>query len=116
MTLRKPSTTTISYGDSIILHADMNEALPSGWKIKWTADNGNFGYSTSSDGSTCTITPNKSGDTTFTATVYDENDNVVSESTQKMTSKAGFFDKIIAFFKKIFGATKVIPQAFKGIF
>ncbi len=109
--VRTPSTTTISYGDSIILHADMNEALPSGWKIKWTADNGNFSYSASADGSTCTISPSKSGDTTFTATVYDENGNVVSEDTQVMKSKAGFFDKLVAFFKKLFGMTKVISQS-----
>lgn len=116
MSIRNPSTTTISYGDKIILHADTNEALPSGWKIKWTADNGNFSYSASGDGTTCTISPNKSGDTTFTATVYDENGNEISKDTQTMKSKAGFFDKIIAFFRGLFGGTKVIPQAFKGIF
>ena len=116
MSIRNPSTTTISYGDSIILHADMNEVLPSGWKIKWTADNGNFSYSVSPDGTTCTISPNKSGDTTFTATVYDESGNEICKDIQTMKSKAGFFDKFVAFFKKLFGATKVIPQAFNGIF
>ncbi len=114
MSIRKPSTTTISYGDSIILHADMNEALPSGWTVKWTADNGNFSYS--ANGETCTITPSKSGDTTFTVTVYDENGNVIGTDTQIMTSKAGFFDKIIAFFKKLFGLTKTIPQIYKAVF
>ena len=109
MSIRKPSTTTISYGDSIILHADMNEALPSGWTVKWTADNGNFSYS--ANGETCTITPSKSGDTTFTVTVYDENGNVIGTDTQIMTSKAGFFDKIIAFFRKLFGMTKIIQQS-----
>lgn len=116
MSIRNPSTTTISYGDSIILHADMNETLPSGWTIKWTADNGNFSYSASADGKNCTISPNKSGDTTFTASVYDENGNEICKDTQTMKSKAGFFDKFIAFFKKLFGATKVIPQAFKVVF
>ncbi|MEE1010612.1 MAG: hypothetical protein U0L11_01095, partial [Acutalibacteraceae bacterium] len=114
MLIRNPSTTTISYGDSIILHADMEETLPNGWTVKWTADNGNFSYS--ANGETCTITPNKSGDTTFTATIYDENGNEISKDTQTMKSKAGFFDKFVAFFRKLFGATKVIPQAFKVIF
>ena len=109
MSIRKPSTTTISYGDSIILHADMNEALPSGWTVKWTADNGNFSYS--ANGETCTITPSKSGDTTFTATVYDENGNEISKDTQTMKSKAGFFDKFAAFFRKLFGMTKIIQQS-----
>lgn len=116
MSIRNPSTTTISYGDKIILHADMNEALPSGWTVKWTADNGNFSYSVSADGSTCTISPSKSGSTNFKATVYDEKGNVFCEDTQSMTSKAGFFDKIGAFFRKLFGSAKTIPQLFKGIF
>lgn len=113
--LRTPSTTTIKYGDSIILHADLSEALPAGWWIEWTASNGNFEYTVSVDGTTCTITPDKKGDTTFIATVYDAEGNAVSIDEQTMTSKAGFFDKIIAFFKKLFSLTKVIPQVFKGI-
>lgn len=113
--IRTPSTTTIKHGDGIILHADVKN-LPEGGYIVWTTSNGNFSYSVSADGTTCTITPEKSGDTTFTATIYDANGNAISKDEQTMTSKAGFFDKIIAFFKKLFGATKVIPQAFNGIY
>ena len=111
--IRNPSTTTISYGDSIILHVDIDGELPSGYYVEWTASNSNFSYS--ANGTTCTISPEKSGDTTFTATIYDADGNAVSTDEQTMTSKAGFFDKIIAFFKKLFGLTKTIPQAFKGI-
>ncbi len=111
-TIRTPSVTTIAYGDKIILHADIKE-LPAGATIKWTADNGNFTYS--ENGETCTIEPNKSGSTTFTVTVYDAHGNAISEDEQTMTSKAGFFQKIIAFFKNLFGLTKTIPQIFKGI-
>ncbi len=175
--IKTPSTTTISYGDSIILHADFvgnqnslqtnstnvcpyckdiftdeseyNKHLadcdgepntdtpeqpeqpeqpnipvqpeqptvtPIKLYIEWTASNDNFSYSVSADGKTCKISPNKSGETTFTATVYDENENVIGVDTQEMTSKAGFFQKIIAFFKKLFGLTKTIPQIYKGIF
>ncbi len=116
MSIRNPSTASVSYGDKLILHADMNDALPNGWKVEWTANNSNFDYSTSADGSTCTISPSSKGDTTFTATVYDENENEICSDTQSMTSKAGFFDKIIAFFKKLFGLTKTIPQFYKGVF
>ena len=115
MNVRNPSTTTINYGDRIILHVDLSDALPNGWYIEWTASNGNFAYSVSSDGLTCTISPLASGDTIFTATVYDSDGNVVSTDEQVMTSKAGFFYRIIAFFKKLFGLTKTIPQVFKGI-
>ncbi len=110
-----PSQTTVSYGDSIVLHMDSSK-IPEGGRVEWYPSNKNFSHSVSSDGTTCTITPSKSGDTTFTAVVYDAEGNIVSADEQKMTSKAGFFDKLIAFFKKLFGATKVIPQAFRNIY
>ena len=111
--VRNPSTTTISYGDAIILHADVTGTLPAGATIKWTSSNGNFDMDVSSDGTTCKISPSSSGDTTFTATVYDADGNAVSADEQTMTSKAGFFQKIIAFFKKLFGLTKTISNIFK---
>ena len=110
-----PSQTEINYGDSIILHADTKN-LPEGAYIEWSADNGNFKIvSYSADGSGCTVTPDATGDTTFTATVYDADGKEICSDTQTMTAKAGFFQKLIAFFKKLFGLTKVIPEAFKGI-
>ena len=105
-----PSITTISYGDSIVLHADTSK-LPEGYRVVWSADNANFSYT--DNGETCTITPAKSGDTTFTATVYDGEGKAVSSDTQTMKSKAGLFDKIIAFFKGIFGLNKTYPNVFK---
>ncbi|MBQ4338691.1 MAG: leucine-rich repeat domain-containing protein [Clostridia bacterium] len=108
--IKTPSTTTISYGDSIILHTELTQTLPVGWKIKWTVSNGNFSITVSGDASACTLTPAKSGDTTVTVILYDAEGNEVSKDEQTLTSKAGFFDKIIAFFKKLFGATKVYDQ------
>lgn len=109
--IRTPSLTTIKYGDSIILHADVTGEIPQGAKIVWESDNQNFKVvSTSADGKTCTITPNTKGDSEFTASIVDSNNNVIVSDTQKMTSKAGFFQKIIAFFKKLFGLTKVYPE------
>ena len=110
--IRNPSTTTISYGDSIILHADIDGELPSGYYVEWTADNGNFSWT--ADGETCKISPKSSGNTTFIATIYDAEDNPVSSDEQIMTSKAGFFDKIIAFFKGLFGLTKTYSDIFKA--
>ena len=108
-----PTETIISYGDSIVLHIDPSK-IPKGGKVEWYASNENFSYSVSADGTTCTISPDKSGDTTFTAIVYDAQGNIISSYTQTMTSKAGFFDKLIAFFKKLFGLTKTIPEAIKS--
>ena len=109
--IKLPKQKKISYGDTFILRTDMETGLPSGWSVVWFASNDNFNYNVSADGSSCAITPSKSGDTTFTATVYDENGNVISEDTQVMKSKAGFFDKFVAFFKKLFGMTKIIQQS-----
>ena len=110
-----PTATTISYGDAIVLHVDPSK-IPEGGKVEWYPSNSNFAYSVSADGTTCTITPDKKGDTTFTAIIYDAEGNIVSVDKQEMTSKAGFFDKIIAFFKKLFGLTKTIPEAIKVIY
>ncbi len=113
--IENPSTTTISYGDSIKLHASFNGTLPTGAKIVWTSDNKNFSYDVKDNGAICEITPSASGDTTFTATLCDKDGNVIDSDTQKMTSKAGFFDKIIAFFKKLFGLNKNYEKAIKII-
>lgn len=109
----KPSVTTIDYGDAIILHVD--GTVPAGARIEWTASNGNFSVSVSADGTTCKISPKSSGKTVFTATVYDKEGNLIGTDTQEMTAKAGLWQKIVAFFKKIFGLTKTFPEAFKGI-
>ncbi|MBQ4603034.1 MAG: InlB B-repeat-containing protein [Clostridia bacterium] len=108
--VKTPSTSTISYGDAIILHVDESR-IPAGGRVEWTASNGNFEWT--ANGATCEISPEKSGDTTFTATIYDADGNPVSVDEQTMTSKAGFFQKIIAFFKGLFGLNKIIPNVFK---
>lgn len=111
MEIRVPSRTEIKYGDAIYLHADVTGTLPAGAKIMWVASNANFNIEVSEDTLSCKISPNKSGVTTFSAVVVDENDNPISPvDTQDMNSKAGIFQKIGAFFKKLFGLTKVYPQ------
>lgn len=115
--LRTPSATTVRYGDTFILHADVTGELPEGSKIVWEASNENFEVvEVATDGSTCKITPKSSGDTTFTIKVVSANGEVIAEDTQVMTSKASLWDKIVAFFKKIFGLTKTIPQIYRGVF
>lgn len=101
-----PSQTTIKYGDSIILHVDPAK-IPEGGYVEWVASNNNFTFNVSNVSKTCKIKPSVSGSTTFTATVYDEDGKPVLTDEQTMTSKAGFFDKLIAFFKSIFGLSKI---------
>ena len=111
--IRKPSQTEIKYGDSIILHADV-ENLPEGARIEWSAGNANFTIvEVSADGTACKITPASSGDTVFIAKVVDANGNEAAKDEQTMTSKAGLWQKIVAFFKKLFGISRIIEQVVK---
>lgn len=110
ITIKNPSRTSINYGDGIVLHASLTKPLPDDYSIVWEADNSNFTMTVSADALTCTILPELSGDTVFTAKIVDENGEEVSSDTQQMTSKAGFFQKLIAFFKKLFGLTKIYPN------
>lgn len=113
--IRRPSRTSISYGDSIVLHVK-DSRIPAGGYVVWTADNDNFSYSVSSDGTTCTISPKSSGSTVFTATVYDKDGKAVSSSSREMESKAGIWQKILGFFKALFGLIKIYPYAIENIF
>lgn len=115
--INTPSITTIKYSDSIWLHAEIIDELPEDAKMIQTPSNKNFQVvEVSSDGMSCKITPVSSGITTFTVSVVDANENVLSTDTQDMTAKAGLWQKIVAFFKKLFGATKTYPEFFKRIF
>lgn len=113
--IRRPSRTSIRYGDSIVLHVK-DSRIPEGGYVIWTADNDNFSYSVSSDGTICTISPKSSGSTVFTATVYDKDGKAVSSSSREMESKAGIWQKILGFFKALFGLIKIYPYAIENIF
>ncbi|MGN0572693.1 MAG: hypothetical protein ACI4IX_02020, partial [Acutalibacteraceae bacterium] len=113
--ISKPSETSIEYGDSIILHMEIKGALPEGAYIEWSESNGNFDMNVSNDGMTCKITPRSSGKTVFRVTAYDEDGNVIGYASQEMTAKADLWQKIVAFFKKIFGLTRTIPAFYKEV-
>lgn len=109
LNIAEPSQTTINYKDGIILNAEV-ENIPNGATIEWTADNDNFKLQESTDGTTLTVTSNKNGKTIFTATLYDANGNILSEDTVELTSKAGFLQKFVGFFKSLFGMTKIFNK------
>lgn len=101
--INTPSSTTVNYIDTITLTVDASK-IPEGGYVKWSTDNNNFIFV--EDGNDLQITAFANGDTTFTATVYDADGNAVGADTQVVTSKAGLFQKIIAFFKILFGLAK----------
>ncbi len=104
--IQTPSRTEIRCKDGIILHANLNGTYPEGTRIEWTASNGNFDKSVVDDNSLKIISKDK-GYTTFTATLYDADGNVLAQDSVEMYSKAGFFDKIGGFFRNLFGTTKI---------
>ncbi|MBQ8015566.1 MAG: leucine-rich repeat protein [Clostridia bacterium] len=110
-----PSETTIKYGDAIILNVPSAE-IPKGGYVEWKVDNESYFKCSKHSETSLRLDPEKSGTVTVIATIYDVNGNAVSTDSQTMTSKAGFFDKIIAFFKRIFGLTKVINQSFSALY
>ena len=121
ISIRTPSTTTVSYGFTLNLHANVTD-LPEGARIVWSMDGSGFELIPSADGMTCGAKSVSKGSATITAKVVDKNGNAVKDAngneitaSQQLTSKAGFFQKLVAFFKKLFGSNMIIPYALEWI-
>ena len=121
ISINTPSTSTVSYGFTLNLHANVTD-LPEGARVVWSIDGSGFELIPSADGMTCGIKSVSKGSATITARVVDKNGNAVKDAngneitaSQSLTSKAGFFQKLVAFFKKLFGSNMVIPYALEWI-
>ena len=117
LSIKSPSTTTVSYGFTLNLHANVTD-LPDGARIVWSMNGSGFELIHSADGMTCGVKSVSKGSATITAKVVDKNGNAVKDAngneitaSQQLTSKAGFFQKLVAFFKKLFGSNMVIPSS-----
>ena len=121
ISINTPSTTTVSYGFTLNLHANVTD-LPEGARVVWSMDGSGFELIPSADGMTCGVKSVSKGSATITAKVVDKNSNAVKDAngneitaSQQLTSKAGFFQKLAAFFKKLFGSNMIIPYALEWI-
>ena len=121
ISINTPSTSTVSYGFTLNLHANVTD-LPEGARIVWSMDGSGFELIPSADGMTCGVKSVSKGSATITAKVVDKNGNAVKDAngneisaSQQLTSKAGFFQKLVAFFKKLFGSNMIIPYALEWI-
>ena len=117
LTINTPSVTTVSYGFTLNLHANVTD-MPDGARVVWSMDGSGFELIPSADGMTCGVKSVSKGSATITAKVVDKNGNAVKDAngseitaSQQLTSKAGFFQKLVAFFKKLFGSNMVIPSS-----
>ena len=120
-----PSTATVKYGEKLILHIDTS-TLPEGTTVEWSVSGSNA-FRLSDENAVCTLHRScvtcavesiAKGSATITAKVVDKNGNAVKDAngneitaSQQLTSKAGFFQKLAAFFKKLFGSNMVIPSS-----
>lgn len=104
--IQKPSKTEIRFKDGIILHAVVTGGAPEGATIKWKADNDNFKLTESDDGS-LTIISRRKGYTTFTATLYDADGNILLTDTVEMYSKAGIVQRVCGFVRGLLHCTEI---------
>ena len=121
ISINTPSVTTVSYGFTLNLHANVTD-LPEGARVVWSMDGSGFELIPSADGMTCGVKSVSKGSATITAKVVDKNGNAVKNAngneitaSQQLTSKAGFFQRLVAFFKKLFGSNMIIPYALEWI-
>ena len=105
--IQKPSMTTIRHKDGIKLHTNIEGTAPAGSYVVWTANNNKFKTEEINNGNSLKIVSDSNGTTTFTATLYSADGEVIATDTIEMKSKAGFFDKIGSFFRSLFGSTKI---------
>ena len=121
ISINTPSVTTVSYGFTLNLHANVTD-LPEGARVVWSMDGSGFELIPSADGMTCGVKSVSKGSATITAKVVDKNGNADKDAngneitaSQQLTSIAGFFQKLVAFFKKLFGSNMIIPYALEWI-
>ncbi len=117
--IKKPSTNTVKYGETLVMHADIAEAeLPDGWKIEWTVEGTGFSTKVEENGLKFKVTSVSSGNVTVKATLVDENGEAVLDAdgnemsdSKQLKSDASFWQKIVSFFKNLFGISRIILQS-----
>jgi|GEM_PF-2449110 len=112
--IKTPSTTTINYGDTLVLQLEDVE-VPKGYKMEWSIIGDAVTMSVSEDGKECRVTSTASGNVSVTATLVDENGEPVSNTNGgeiftdiNIKSNASFWQKIVSFFKNLFRMNRII--------
>lgn len=107
-----PGNHTINYGDILRLTAEVTNQ-PDNTSVWWYVDGTKKG-----EGKTFEISP-ESGSVEVTAKLVDANGMAVRDSdgneisdSETVTVKSGFFQKIISFFKNLFGLDRSVVQLF----
>ncbi|MBP3697665.1 MAG: bacterial Ig-like domain-containing protein [Clostridia bacterium] len=111
-----PGSRTIKYGEILRLTAITNN-MPDDAKIYWYVDGVKKG-----EGTTFEVSPT-SGSVQVTVKLVDSRGNVLENAngdeisnSQKVSVNAGFFQKLISFFKNLFGMNRTLVQVIKTTF
>jgi len=107
-----PGTKTIKYGEKLRLTAETVN-MPEGAKLYWYVDGAKKG-----EGTTFEVSPS-SGSVEVTVKIVDKNGNPYAEpetsDSQRVSVNAGFFQKIISFFKNLFRMNRTVIQMLNRI-
>ncbi len=114
-----PVSRTINYGETLRLTAETAN-MPADAYVKWYVEGSGVSMRQDAENSACDITSTGNGTVTVTAKVVDKNGNPLSNDSgeisdsQTVVSKAGLWQKIVSFFKNLFGSNRTIIQLFKA--
>ena len=109
----KSNGATVNYGDQLKLTAIVDN-MPENAKLVWYVN----GNPSDVEGETFTA-PEAKGNFTVEVKLVDDDGKVLHNTEEKeisdsqsVTVKAGFFQKLISFFKNLFGLNRIIEQSF----
>lgn len=112
--IRQTSTATINYGDTLVLILEETE-IPDGYAVAWFVDGVGTATTVSENGTECRVTSVSNGKPIISVKLVDESGETVTDADGEeifdeitLTSKAGFFQKLISFFKNLFGLNRII--------
>ena len=112
--INKTSTNVINYGDTLVLRADFFD-LPEGATVEWFVEGNGVSTRVEEDGAVCKVTSISNGNAKILLKAIDANGEVITDVDGNeffdeitISSKAGFFQKFISFFKNLFGLNRLV--------
>lgn len=122
LTLCIEPSATINYGETAVIYVT-NTDLPAGTQLVWTISGNGVNITPSADGMSCTVKSTDNGTATVTVTAYDKNGNILKSDTgriisasQAIISKASFIQKVVAFFRNLFGKKSLMSLVKKEFY
>ena len=107
-----PGSYTLNYGETVEMYA-WTKNVPEGASIKWVTEGSGISVSVSDEGRVFRATSTSTGTATVKVMIVDENGDVMTDSKGNelsdsitIRSNASFWQKIVSFFKNLFGISR----------